>query len=905
MQTANQGQAGQGSARARGAGHRRSRGAEAPQFRLNRLSEALIGALLALQAPAALASVCATGVVVNSYSGTGSGSVGIPIQLIGAGNIDTSGLTGTILRDISGSGDLTVTGGGTLKLGSFAGISLTGMVIVDPGTTAEVDVGSIQSPVVWQVDGTLALGSDSSSPDIRALSGSGTVTLGNKTLIVDGAGTNFAGSIQGAGGLTIGGGTQNLSGSNSYGGVTTINGGAALALAGGGSIAASSSVSDSGTLDISNTSGGATIKSLSGGGAVQLGSKTLTLNQASQTFSGNIQGSGNLHISGGNETLNGGNSYSGAALVLSSTGSLASTPVLADGTLDVSASAVPLNIPTLSGAGQLHLGANQLNLSNASGVFSGNIDGSAGLQLLAGQQTLSGSNGYTGDTVVQGGNLTLGYGGSLASRLLVQPAGSVTIAGQARVAQDLLNSGQLDVSESSAGPSTLLVAGSYTQAANATLSVGLSPTSHASLLVQGAQLNLDGRLLIVASPGKYLRQSYVLVDAPASTTLNGQFSSWAVQGLSSADYDFQLQYIADPQVVFSLVALHPFSGNAQTPNESQVGKVLDGVVASAGSDLLDRLNLLFGQDSVARALEGLDGEIYSETPGWLLQGTDREWSRLFERLGMGEMGTLPMGEQAFASITGSRGQLLGDGNARGLDQSATGLTVGNQRQLGAWTVGAALGTLDLSATRHVIGDGASTRLYRAGLFAGRDLGAFRLGSVLGYSGGRVQYGSSERDARVWTWQSRLDRPIGLRNGDLLSPLLGLDLQQLRLSAVRESDPLLGLVVPQQSTHTLSTLAGLRLDHAWAQGGAHGTVDASLGLRHWLRRPPSMLVLSFTGIDGVQFSSWGVSPPRNVLEAGLAMHAELRKNLDLEVSYRGSYGAQYRSNDLSLRLAWKF
>ena len=75
MNTAIQGRRGSGTARARRAGHRHAQAAEAPQFRRSRLSEALLGALLALQAPAAMASVCATGVIVNQFAGTGTGSL--------------------------------------------------------------------------------------------------------------------------------------------------------------------------------------------------------------------------------------------------------------------------------------------------------------------------------------------------------------------------------------------------------------------------------------------------------------------------------------------------------------------------------------------------------------------------------------------------------------------------------------------------------------------------------------------------------------------------------------------------------------------------------------------------------------------------------------------------------------
>ena len=83
------------------------------------------------------------------------------------------------------------------------------------------------------------------------------------------------------------------------------------------------------------------------------------------------------------------------------------------------------------------------------------------------------------------------------------------------------------------------------------------------------------------------------------------------------------------------------------------------------------------------------------------------------------------------------------------------------------------------------------------------------------------------------------------------------------------------------------------------------LDVSLGMRHWFRRPPDTLRLEFNGIPGAAFHTWAVATSRNVLEAGLGLHAMLRRNLSAEVSYRGAYGHHYRSNDVSLRLALHF
>ena len=92
-----------------------------------------------------------------------------------------------------------------------------------------------------------------------------------------------------------------------------------LALVGPGSIAMSSgvNVTAAGLFDISGTTGGATIATLSGDdtGLVWLGSQTLTLSNASSTFDGLIFGLGGLRLTGGVETLTGAQSYFGPTAV--------------------------------------------------------------------------------------------------------------------------------------------------------------------------------------------------------------------------------------------------------------------------------------------------------------------------------------------------------------------------------------------------------------------------------------------------------------------------------------------------------------------------------------------------------------------------------------------------------------
>ena len=60
-------------------------------------------------------------------------------------------------------------------------------------------------------------------------------------------------------------------------------------------------------MDISATTLGASIMTLSGTGIVELGTQTLTLTDASTRFGGAIDGSGGLTLTTGTETLTGDN----------------------------------------------------------------------------------------------------------------------------------------------------------------------------------------------------------------------------------------------------------------------------------------------------------------------------------------------------------------------------------------------------------------------------------------------------------------------------------------------------------------------------------------------------------------------------------------------------------------------
>ncbi len=223
---------------------------------------------------------------------------------------------------ISGSGSLIQSGTGTTTLtgaNTYSGSTTVniGTLQVGNGTTGSLNA---TSAVTVASGATLRLNEATGSSFANTVIDNGTVDFAQSGTLT------ASGVISGTGALTQSGtGKTTLTNANTYNGTTTVSGGT-LALSGTGSIAASSGVttSDSGVLDISGTTSGATLVSLTGTSTaatgVVLGSQTLTLSNASGNYAGVIGGTGGLTLAAGTETLSGTNTYQGSTSI--TTGSL-------------------------------------------------------------------------------------------------------------------------------------------------------------------------------------------------------------------------------------------------------------------------------------------------------------------------------------------------------------------------------------------------------------------------------------------------------------------------------------------------------------------------------------------------------------------------------------------------------
>ncbi len=386
----------------------------------------------------------ATSARLNNFESTGNFIIDSNIQL-------NNSLNKTISGSISGASALIKTGAGTTTI-SAANSSFSGGLFIDQGTV--VVQGSFLTgncaTVATRTGSSLDL-SNAPTPTLNSATGGGAFLLGSNGVTLTASSVSvyeITGPISGTGGsLTINGvGDYRFTGSNSYSGGTTVNGG----------ILSGDTTGIQGNI-INNS----LVRFLDGG-----------------TYSGNMSGNGTLSVSlGGVLTLSGTNSFTGG--------------------IDISGGTVAGNSGSIKG-NITNSGALIFNQSS-NGTYSGTILGNGPLtKNLSGNLNLTGASGtYTGNISVSGGSLGVNANYSSAN---ISIAGGTTAYGAGSV-KNMSNSGTLNPGNSIG---TINITGDYTQSSSATLNIEIDPSGACDLVAVTGIANLNGTLNIIQTPGFYV-----------------------------------------------------------------------------------------------------------------------------------------------------------------------------------------------------------------------------------------------------------------------------------------------------------------------------------------------------------------------------------------------------------------
>jgi fibronectin-binding autotransporter adhesin len=321
-----------------------------------------------------------------------------------------------------------------------------GIITLSPG--AGITVGGL-------IFNAATTGNYAITGDTLTLGGASTVQLVNTSAAI-------SSTIAGTTGLSLSGtGTFTVSGTNTYTGTTaitgatfdlapagtlastviTVNSGAFTAESGS-TLAVGTALTDNGTVNFNSPT--VAISTLNGGGTLNLNSTALTIS-AGGTFSGAINGTGNLTATGGVLTLSGASGYSGPTSINGGTiqisgvngignASATNTIALNAGTLESTGNTydltttrtITLNGPgtiqsdagTLTVSGAITNGSNLLTVTGAGGVtIAGAIGSGSGAVTKTGTGTLAltNSNSYSGGTNINGGTVSFSALNNLGS----------------------------------------------------------------------------------------------------------------------------------------------------------------------------------------------------------------------------------------------------------------------------------------------------------------------------------------------------------------------------------------------------------------------------------------------------------------------------------------------------------
>jgi fibronectin-binding autotransporter adhesin len=443
---------------------------------------------------------------------------------------------------------------------------------VSTGATAAVNQVNLITAGLTEVQG--------SGGSIVLNGGSLTIKLPNGVSSVQDV---FNGNISGTGSFGINGTgiTQRLSGNNTYSGTTTITVGTLIA----GSTTALSPASAftvNGTLDLGGFSN--TIGALNGTGIVTNSANpqqnaVLTVGQhgstASGLFSGAIQDGPNstvgLNLAGGFLVLTGSNTYTGGTTI--SGGVL---NVSTDNNLGSASGGLTFNGGTLQFGSALNLASTRtITLNGGGGTFDTNgfninisqgITGNGGFTKTGpGTVTLSGSNSYSGGTVLNAGILIVNNAQALG-------LGDVTV-----------NAGILE-----ADPQPINVKGNYTQNAGGTLLLqvaGAGSGQYDFLNVSG-NANLGGTLQLTNLGYKpKVGDQLTLVRTGGSIT--SPFARWVDPfttgpGINTIDLVYGrnsvvLKFLNILPPVPPVITTIDFASFAETPNQRAAASLLDAV----------------------------------------------------------------------------------------------------------------------------------------------------------------------------------------------------------------------------------------------------------------------------------------------------------------------------------------
>jgi outer membrane autotransporter protein len=622
-------------------------------------------------------------------------------------------------------------------------------------------------------------------------------------------------------------------------------------------------------------------------------------------------------------------------------------------------------IRNLQGDGTVRIGADADSvLTIRNGTFAGVITGAGGLEvdttswLDAGTLVLTGTNTYSGPTIVTTGTLVVGVdgAGSIAnSDVTVKSAG--VLMGSGHVGGVTVEAGGIHAPGNSIGTQT--AEGPYVLQAGSVLEIETNAAGQSDRVVVTGTVDVTGATLrILAEAGNYaLATNYIIIDNDGTDAVTGTFTT-VTNDLAFLDPSLTYAGGSGNDVVLTLTRNDvDFLDVAATPNQRAV---------AAGLNDLARTNPLvgavFGQstDGARRAFDALSGEVHA-TAGTML-ARDARFTRdaIMSRLqhaqhsgskgafgqttmlgnastagierplgasmmslgaGEGERGAIDNAPRLSSPLVfwtqalGSWGDANGDGNAASYKRNIGGFFSGTDVYIGSdWRMGAALGYAhsNLSVAQRI--SSAEIDSYHLAAYVGGPLGAFNLRTGASWSWHDID---TKRTAAFPGFLERVDARYDGGTGQIFGEIA------LPMSAgAFAAEPFAGLAyvhisrdrfseqgdVAALSSHGADDDVGfstLGVRFAWESRlrGTRIVPRASVAWQHAFGDVEATQVLSFAGAPSMTIAGTPLARNTARIEAGLDI--SLSPSATLGIVYNGEIASDIEDHGLSGRFSFRF
>ncbi|MCO6404083.1 autotransporter domain-containing protein [Aurantimonas endophytica] len=556
------------------------------------------------------------------------------------------------------------------------------------------------------------------------------------------------------------------------------------------------------------------------------------------------------------------------------------------------------------------------------GSYAGSLSGAGQLSFTGGGAVrLTGdSSGFAGLSTVT--SSTLVVDDMLGGVLLVGDGGR--LQGSGTVGSTTLASGSTVAPGNSIG--TLSVAGDLTFLAGSAYEVEVNPagTDSDRIAVTGTAFLEGGSVVHVGMTGAYDPTStYTILTAGAGVA--GTFDAVSSR---FAFLDPMLGYGAN-DVTLTL--------ERNDVGFGEVGETRNQIAAAEGVESLNSGNAVF--DAVVQldatnaraAFDQLSGEGHASVKTALIEESrfvrDAATNRIRAAFSQSDLASTSgqreglasmspgLGPQVWLSGFGSWGESSGDGNAAKLDRDTGGVLVGldglvRERFRIGLMAGYSASDIDVGARSFA----ADVDSYHVGVYGGTELGGFGVRAGAAYSFHEIETQRSvdflgfadglEADTDAATAQVFGEIGYGIDVGAIaFEPFAGLAYVHLDTDGFSESGGAAALTSRGDDTETSFSTLGLRAATAFDLGGMNATARGTVGWRHAFGDTTPLATNAFA--SGAAFTVAGVPIAEDAAIAEAGFDVDFSQNATLGLSYNGQFGDGAKDHGARLDFSFRF